>query len=76
MDLRQEQVSIETNRYRTEGALTLPSEGPAPGIAVSAEGMGEQPRVVGAALVVQVAHRRIDAGVARSTPGAGRSRRS
>ena len=28
MDLRQEQVSIETDRYRTEGALTLPSEGP------------------------------------------------
>jgi hypothetical protein len=28
MDLRQEQVSTETDRYLIEGALTLPSEGP------------------------------------------------
>jgi hypothetical protein len=28
MDLRQEQVSIETDRYHIEGALTLPSKGP------------------------------------------------
>ena len=63
MDPRQEQVSIETDRYRTEGALTLPSEAPVCGIAVSAEGVGEQPRVVGAALVVQLAHRRIDVGL-------------
>ena len=27
MDLRQEQVIIETDRYRIEGALTLPREG-------------------------------------------------
>ena len=56
MDLRQEQVSIDADRYRYRGRLTLPSEGPVCGIAVSAEGVGEQPRVVGAALVVQVAH--------------------
>jgi hypothetical protein len=27
MDLRQERVSIETDRYHIEGALTPPSEG-------------------------------------------------
>jgi len=27
MDLRQEQVVVETDRYRIEGRLTLPSEG-------------------------------------------------
>jgi hypothetical protein len=64
MDLRQERVSIETDRYHIEGALTPPSEGPVCIITVSAEGVGEQHRIVGAALVVGVAHRRSDVGAA------------
>jgi hypothetical protein len=50
MDLRQEQVSIDTDRYRTEGASRCRARAPVCGIAVSAEGVGEQPRVVGGLL--------------------------